>query len=91
MAIGKMDMDIGHHALAKSLLDQYGPLMAGEQLVRALGFTSAAAMRQAKRRGLTGVRIFNMPNRRGVFALTTDVANWIATNHLKSGENDMGP
>jgi hypothetical protein len=83
--------DAGQDILTKTLLDQYGPLMAGDNLVRALGFSSASAMRQSKRRGMIGVRIFNMPNRRGVFALTSDVALYITKSRLQFEENAMDP
>lgn len=65
--------------LAKEMLAQYGPLLGGAALHQALGFTCAAAMRQAVIRNQVGVRLFNIANRRGKFALTRDVAEWLAS------------
>lgn len=57
---------------------QHGPLLSGPPLYRALGLPSAAAFRQAASRGQLPVPIFTIPNRRGRFALTRDVAAWLA-------------
>lgn len=57
---------------------QHGPLLSGPPLYRALGLPSAAAFRQAASRGQLPVPIFAIPNRRGRFALTRDVAAWLA-------------
>lgn len=64
--------------LRESLLRLHGPLMGGQALMTALGHKSAASMRQAKRRGQISVVLFPVPNRRGLFALTQDVADWLA-------------
>jgi len=64
-------------ALRRAMLREYGPLLSGESLVQALGFRNAAALRQAKRRRRLGVALFTAPHRRGSFALTIDVADWI--------------
>lgn len=52
---------------------QYGPLMGGTALYRALGLPSAAASREA-----LPVQVFSIPHRRGRFALTREVALWLA-------------
>ena len=64
--------------MQRQLLAQYGPLLGGSALHQALGFASAAAMRQAAIRNQVGVRLFTIANRRGKFALTRDVADWLA-------------
>lgn len=56
----------------------HGPLLGGATLVVALGLTNAAALRQARRRGHVAVALFTLPKRRGYFALTRDVADWLA-------------
>jgi hypothetical protein len=61
------------------LLERYGPLLSGAALHQALGFPSAGAMRQAAIRNQVGVRLFSIANRRGKFALTRDVAQWLAS------------
>ncbi len=60
--------------------------MTNPHLWRALGFLSAAAFRQEKARGTVGVRIFKIPHRRGSFAFTQEVEQWIA--NLEK-ENEM--
>jgi hypothetical protein len=57
---------------------QYGPLLGGTALYRALGLPSAAAFRQAASREVLPVQVFSIPHRRGRFALTREVALWLA-------------
>lgn len=63
--------------LAKSMLEQYGPLIGGQELWRAMGYRTWAAFGRAARNGTLGVTIFTVPGRRGKFALTADVAAWL--------------
>lgn len=77
------------HQLMVDLEAQHGPLLNGRVLYRALGLPSADAFRQAACRGQLQVRVFTLPNRRGRFALTRDVAHWLAGLHnsgLRPGE-----
>lgn len=64
--------------LRESLLRLHGPLLGGESLALALGHRTAASLRQARRRGQVTVPLFTLANRRGWFALTHDVADWLA-------------
>jgi len=64
--------------LQRDLEQQHGPLLSGDTLVAALGYPSAAALRQARRRGKLAVPMFTLPGRRGYFSLTRDVAYWLA-------------
>jgi len=63
--------------LRDSLDRKYGPLINGKQLTSLLKFSSMAAFRQALRRGVLPVRVFDLPGRKGKFALTGDVAQWL--------------
>ncbi len=63
--------------LIDDLVNRYGPVMGGRDLIRALGYGNGQAFRHAARQGRLGVRIFNLPGRSGKFALTADVAAWI--------------
>jgi hypothetical protein len=69
--------------LRESLLRLHGPLLGGKPLVLALGHRSVESLRQARRRGQVAVPLFTVPNRRGWFALTQDVADWLAS--VRSG------
>lgn len=64
--------------LLTDLEAHHGPLLGGTALYRSLGLPSAAAFRQAASRGRLPVPVFSIPNRRGRFALTRDVAAWLA-------------
>lgn len=66
------------------LLARHGPLLSSGALIGALGFRTAAAFRQARRRGQVGVRTFRIDGRRGTFALTVDVARWLV---FEAGRN----
>jgi len=66
-------------ALAADLEQRHGSLLGGAALQRALGFTSGSAFRQACHRGVLPVAVFTIPNRRGRYALTHDVARWLAS------------
>lgn len=63
--------------LEKSLMELYGPMVGGATLRKVLGYPSAAALRRAQERGLLSLPVFEIPNRRGKFALTQDVAVWL--------------
>lgn len=64
--------------LEADLIDRHGPLLTGQPLHRALGYRSAAAFRQAVARNTVPVPVFSLENRRGKYALATDVADWLA-------------
>lgn len=63
--------------LSEKLLSEHGPLLSGSALWQTLGFRNAAAFRQAKAQGRIDVPIFSLPNRRGNFAFTKNVADWL--------------
>lgn len=65
--------------LEDSLVQQAGPLLTGDLLVSSLGYSSKDAFRKALQRGTLPVVVFEIPKRRGKFALTRDVAKWLAS------------
>lgn len=67
--------------LQRDLQAAHGPVLGGSDLARALGYRSMAAFRQARRRAQVKVTLFTLPHRRGVFALASDVAIWLAQAH----------
>jgi hypothetical protein len=73
--------------LKRHMLETHGPMLTGEPLRRALGFQTYAAFHRSNSKGVIGVRIFSIPGRRGQFALTTDVADWIEKN---ASQQDTG-
>lgn len=71
-------------SLDEQLLDRYGPTLGGKELYAALGFRSYGAFHRSKQLGELGINVFTLPGRRGWFALTTEVAAWLA-EQAKSG------
>ncbi len=73
--------DLAGDPLAQALNDefvrQFGPMLPSSALVKALGYRSGDAFRQALARGTVPVPLFHIPTRRGRFALARDVALWI--------------
>ena len=63
--------------LATDMFDRHGPIIGNTTLARALGFANLAALRQARRRGHIDLHIFKISGRRGFFALTADVVEWL--------------
>jgi len=65
-------------SLQQDLLRRYGPVIGQDDLRQALGFASLDGFRQALSRGVVPVPVFAIPHRRGKYALTKDVASWLA-------------
>jgi hypothetical protein len=66
-----------HSDLYEDMIARHGPLLTGHELFQSLGFRNAAAFRQARLRGHVDVPVFSLPNRKGVFAKTRDIAAWL--------------
>lgn len=64
--------------LEQKLTETYGPTMMNDDLCKVLGFRTMAAFRQALVRNQVPVPVFSIRNRQGKFALTTDIAEWLA-------------
>ncbi|KQZ60028.1 hypothetical protein ASD53_02365 [Lysobacter sp. Root559] len=76
-------VDALSEALEETLLLRYGPMIGHDDLRQALGFLSMDAFRQALCRQQLPVPVFSIRNRRGKYALTLDVARWLA--QLRAG------
>lgn len=78
--------------LARELNDQFvqkfGPILSSAELVKALGYKSTAAYRQAVTRDTVPVPLFQIPNRRGRFALARDVAIWLSQQRQRATTRD---
>lgn len=74
--------------LNEQLVRQFGPILSSEGLVKALGYRSSAAYRQAVTRDTVPVPLFQIPNRRGRFALARDVAIWLSQQRHAVTESD---
>lgn len=78
-------------AIMASLEQAHGPLLKGDGLANALGYKNLASLRQAKKRNQVGVALFELPNRKGLYALTAEVADWLATCRLRPGRGSELP
>lgn len=65
-------------ALKLEVEARYGLLISNDDLRIALGYPTMEAFRQALYRNTVPVPVFSIPNRRGKFALSKDVAEWLA-------------
>jgi len=72
--------------LTDQLLGRYGPTLGGRDLYAALGFKTYAAFHRSKQRGELGANVFTLPGRRGWFALTVNVAEWLETQADRAGK-----
>ena len=70
--------------LEQDLLALYGPTMFGKNLHNALGYGSGDAFRQAVSRKTVPIKVFPIEKRKGKFALTKDVAYWLAKQRCES-------
>ncbi|HET7332905.1 hypothetical protein [Dyella sp.] len=65
------------HSITRDLAVEYGPLLDAAATAKALGFKSQDALRQARRDGRLPISMFRLPGRRGWFASTQAVIEWI--------------
>jgi hypothetical protein len=77
---------MNENELSRSLIQQYGPLVSGKDLMRNLGFRSHSSFARARKKGLLGVAVFELEGRRGPFARTQDIADWMASLPGSAGE-----
>ena len=61
----------------QELLKKHGEIVGGINLCRLMGFSSTAAFRQSLIRGQIPIQTFEIPHRKGRFAYTRDVVNWL--------------
>lgn len=63
--------------LENSMTQKYGPLLGGEDLWKCLGFKTRPAFYKAVKTGKLNLNVFKVNGRRGLFALTCDVCEWL--------------
>lgn len=67
------------NAISSSVTATHGPLVGGKDLINVLGFKTPSAFRRAVRMGMLTIHTFEIEGRRGRFALSKDVDDWLAT------------
>lgn len=70
--------------IEKELIDKYGGVIGNADLRHELGYKSYSSFNRAVRMGLLAVKVFEIKNRRGKFALTTDIANWLSELKIRN-------
>jgi hypothetical protein len=63
--------------LRTELQDRYGVVLDHVQLRQILGYRTMSAFKRAIENDRLGFKVFNIPGRRGKFALSADVAQWL--------------
>lgn len=76
--------------LKADLQAQFGVMLDHVQLRQVLGYRTASAFQRAIELGRLGPPVFNVPGRRGKFALTADVAEWLWRAREQSDPNKGG-
>ncbi len=61
----------------KQLIMQYGELMDCHSLMHVLGYKSYSTFKLAISNRTLGIKVFDVPGRRGKFALTRHVSRWL--------------
>lgn len=72
------------------LTERYGLMLPSRVLWKLLGYPSTDAWRKAIQRKTIPVPIFKIPERSGYFALSRDVAVWIAKARMSGEESTEG-
>ena len=65
--------------LEKDLIEIYGPIISGADLIKILGFPTQNAMARAISKNKLDVPVFSIKNRRGKHALSKEIAVWLAS------------
>jgi hypothetical protein len=73
---------LSEREISAFLLERYGPLLGREELAKVLGFPSVEAFDRYVQRGHLDLKLVRMPNRRGHFALGTEVAAYLVRSSL---------
>ncbi len=70
--------------LRLTLAAQHGEMIGGDRLRHTLGFTSISGLNMAIARNTLELPTFRVAGRRGRFALTQDVADWLVLQRDQS-------
>lgn len=72
-----MQTNLQSKLLIAEIKEKYGEIIGGYDLAKLLGYKSTAAFRQAVSRNQIPFTTFNIENRKGKFAYTNDVIDWL--------------
>lgn len=71
--------------IREALISTYGPIMDCKTLCKVLWYPSAAALLAAKARGRLPFKLAELKGRRGYFALTEEIAEYLQDSFAESG------
>jgi hypothetical protein len=83
-------LEHGLQQLRADLVTRYGVVLDHNQLREVLGYRTVSAFQRAVSLGRIGVRVFNVPGRRGKFALSADVADWLWKAKTQADKGEGG-
>lgn len=63
-----------------------GPVIGGKALIRLLGFRTLAAFQRARTMGALRIQTFPLPGRRGHFAVTAEVCDWLIEQRREAAD-----
>lgn len=63
--------------LKSRMFEKYGPTITGDDLYQMLGFETYEAFHRARKLNQFSIKLFKLENRRGWYALTEELAEWI--------------
>src|SRR5688572_30918238 len=75
--------------LSRVMATIHGPLLAGDVLVKALGYSSSGALRQASLRNMAPVTLFSVPQQKFKYALSAEVAEWLVQQRLAKSNRQL--
>lgn len=70
--------------LKSRMFEKYGPTITGDDLYQMVGFETYEAFHRAKKLNQFSLKVFKLENRRGWYALTEELAEWIYNQANKS-------
>lgn len=73
--------------LENALIERHGLMVSSRSLWKILGYLSSEAWRKAIQRKTIPIPIFQIPDRHGYFALSCEVAAWVAKQRMTECEN----
>lgn len=84
--INLSDVENNEDLLSRVMTTIHGPLLAGDVLVKSLGYSSSEALRQASCRNTVPVTLMDLPTRKLKFALSAEVALWLVCQRKINSE-----
>lgn len=79
-----MDASQYRQEVLDDLVERHGHMIGMRHLYKAMGFPSYDALKQCLHRQQLNLNLFYMEGRKGRFAMTADVADWLVAQWVKT-------